>query len=92
MFVNDRFLEVIKNDSRHPRPDLFIFTTGDNWRRTVEYDAEDKDYGSIVTIPEGENYLLSVAAWAYEGGWEEARLHHRMFVEEYYPTIFVLED
>jgi len=45
-----------------------------------------------VTIEAGRNYALSVAMWAYEGGWEEARQYHSMFVEEHYPTIFAMPD
>ena len=92
MLVNNRFLELIKNETWHPRSDLFVFTSYDYARRVVVYDAEDTGYGSYVTIEAGRNYALSVAMWAYEGGWEEARQYHSMFVEEHYPTIFAMPD
>jgi hypothetical protein len=69
---------------------LHIFTSGDNARRVIDYSPEDSNSTTSVIISRETQHKLYVGVWAYNGEYLAPELWYKMFIEQFYPKIYVV--
>jgi hypothetical protein len=75
-----------------PNHMLHIFTSADYSRRVIDYSPEDSYPSTYLTILNGAKHNIYAAIWVYDRGHIIPEIWSNMFIEDYYPRVWVLSE
>jgi hypothetical protein len=89
MILSKDTLNLLKKQPNHM---LHIFTSADYSRRVIDYSPEDSYPSTYLTILNGAKHNIYAAIWVYDRGHIIPEIWSNMFIEDYYPRVWVLSE
>ncbi|MEM3404456.1 MAG: hypothetical protein QXJ17_07980 [Nitrososphaeria archaeon] len=111
-FYDTATISSLKNARTPANPAMFLWTTGNGYKRDIRLDWAYFNPDNMITINRGTNFFYNAAGWYYTPGgslvpplqWNGPNwldeyssavstgddipaMYHRMFIEQYHPTI-----